>query len=112
MEVTLELVGAKWKVFVLWQLAQNGVMRFNALSRIHPDLTSKMLSQQLKELERDELVVRRSYNQVPPKVEYSLSTWGQSLVPVLEQMCQWGERYLEKHEQTAATPCARAAAGQ
>ena len=95
MEITLELIGGKWKLFLLYKLAQNGVMRFNELGRLHPRLTQKMLAQQLKELEADGLVHRESYNQVPPKVEYSLTARGRGLLPIMEAMIEWGRDYLE-----------------
>jgi DNA-binding HxlR family transcriptional regulator len=95
MEVTLELIGGKWKLFLLYKLGENGVMRFNELGRLHPRLTQKMLAQQLKELEADGLVHRESYNQVPPKVEYSLTERGRALLPIMDAMIEWGRDYLE-----------------
>jgi DNA-binding HxlR family transcriptional regulator len=94
MEVTLDLIGGKWKLLLLYKLGEKGVMRFNELSRLHPRLTQKMLAQQLKELEADHLVDRRSYNQVPPKVEYSLTERGEALMPILESMSEWARAYL------------------
>lgn len=110
MELTLELIGGKWKLLLLYKLGENGVMRFNELGRLHPRLTQKMLAQQLKELEADRLVNRRSYNQVPPKVEYSLTELGASLLPMLEEMCAWGKGYL-KEEGRAEKRRAKAVAG-
>lgn len=95
MELTLELIGGKWKALVLWHLGQRGILRFNELKRIHRALTQKMLTQQLRELEADGIVVRRVYAQVPPKVEYSLTPLGTRLLPVLESLCAWGDGYLE-----------------
>lgn len=100
MELTLRLIGGKWKLLLLLRLGENGVMRFNELSRIHPRLTQKMLAQQLKELESDGLVNRKSYNQVPPKVEYSLTERGATLMPILDQMCSWGKDYLSEEGKT------------
>ncbi|MGE5372460.1 MAG: winged helix-turn-helix transcriptional regulator [Solirubrobacterales bacterium] len=97
-EVTLELIGGKWKPVILWHLAQQ-TMRFNELRRLLPRVTQKMLTQQLRDLERDGLIVRTVYTQVPPKVEYSLSELGQSFSPILQAMCQWGDAYLYKHTQ-------------
>lgn len=93
MEVTLRLIGGKWKVLILWNLGQSGVMRFNELCRLHPKLTPKMATQQLRELEEDGIVNRRMYHQVPPKVEYSLTEKGKSLMPILSQICNWGKDY-------------------
>jgi DNA-binding HxlR family transcriptional regulator len=94
MEVTLELIGGKWKLFLLYKLAQTGIMRFNELGRLHARLTQKMLAQQLKELEADGLVHRESFNQVPPKVEYSLTDRGRGLLPIMDAMIEWGRDYL------------------
>lgn len=107
LEVTLELIGGKWKALLLWHLAQAGVMRFGGLARIHPRLTQKMLTQQLRELEADGLVRRTVYAQVPPKVEYSLSARGEGLRPVLETLVRWGYAYVRDAEAaSAAKPCA------
>ncbi|AEG61011.1 winged helix-turn-helix transcriptional regulator [Desulforamulus ruminis] len=95
MEVTLELIGGKWKALILWHLDNNRIMRYSELKRLHPKLTQKMLTQQLRELERDGLINRKVYAQVPPKVEYSLTPWGEKLKPVLSAMCQWGNQYLK-----------------
>jgi DNA-binding HxlR family transcriptional regulator len=94
MEVTLRLIGGKWKVLLLWHLGKNGVMRFNELCRLHPKLTPKMAAQQLRELEEDGIIDRRMFHQVPPKVEYSLTGQGKALIPVLAMMCAWGTDYL------------------
>jgi DNA-binding HxlR family transcriptional regulator len=92
-DVTLAVVGGKWKASILWHLAQ-ATMRFSDLQRQFSDTTRKMLTQQLRELEADGLVHREVYPQVPPKVEYSLTGKGRSLVPILQQMCDWGRQYL------------------
>lgn len=82
---------------ILWFLYQNSVLRFNELHRLVPEATTKMLAQQLRELEADRLVERKVYPVVPPKVEYSLTTFGRSVLPVLEAMNAWGASYLEAH---------------
>ena len=92
-DVTLAVVGGKWKASILYHLAQQ-TMRFSDLQRQFADTTRKMLTQQLRELEADGLVHREVYPQVPPKVEYSLTDKGRSLTPVLEMMCDWGRDYL------------------
>jgi len=91
-ELTLKLIGGKWKVLILWHLKDN-TMRFGELKRMMPNITTKMLTQQLRELEMDELVHREVYPRVPPKVEYSLTKQGESLKPVLDSMCKWGLMY-------------------
>lgn len=91
-DVTLAVVGGKWKASILWHLAQ-ATMRFSDLQRQFSDTTRKMLTQQLRELEADGLVHREVYPQVPPKVEYSLTKKGESIYPILEMMCNWGREY-------------------
>ena len=87
------IIGGKWKSKILFQLAENDVARFSALKRAVSGISEKMLIQSLKELERDGLVNRKVYRQVPPKVEYSLTEIGQSFVPVLNAMFNWGQSY-------------------
>jgi DNA-binding HxlR family transcriptional regulator len=94
-DVTLAVVGGKWKASILWHLA-HGTMRFSDLQRQFNDTTRKMLTQQLRELETDALVHREVYPQVPPKVEYSLTDKGRSIYPILEQMCDWAKEYLRE----------------
>jgi DNA-binding HxlR family transcriptional regulator len=93
-DVTLAVVGGKWKASILWHLSHE-TMRFSDLQRQFSETTRKMLTQQLRELEADQLVHREVYPQVPPKVEYSLTEKGRSIYPILEQMCDWGRKYLE-----------------
>ncbi|AMW99536.1 winged helix-turn-helix transcriptional regulator [Rummeliibacillus stabekisii] len=90
-EATLEVIGGKWKVLILCHL-KNKKMRFSELQRAIPQITKKMLTQQLRELEYDGIIIRYVYQQVPPKVEYSLSHTGESLREVLNIMCAWGEK--------------------
>lgn len=99
MEVTLDLIGGKWKAVFLWHMGNQGAMRFGELRRLHPRLTPKMLTQQLRELESDNLVTRTVFNQVPPKVEYSLTDRGRALMPVLDAMIAWGKSYIAEEDQ-------------
>lgn len=92
-ETTLHIIGGRWKVLILRELL-DGVKRFNELHRALHGITQKMLTQQLREMERDGIVHREVYLQVPPKVEYSLTAIGQTLRPILEVMHDWGVRYL------------------
>ena len=92
-EATIELIGGKYKSVILWHLT-DGVKRFSELKRLLPRATEKMLAQQLRDLERDGLVIRTVYPVVPPKVEYSLSDLGRTIIPVLDAMCSWGDGYL------------------
>ncbi|RFB78207.1 winged helix-turn-helix transcriptional regulator [Methylovirgula sp. 4M-Z18] len=89
-EATLALIGGKWKGVVLWHLLQ-GTLRFNEIRRRLPDVTQRMLTNQLRELERDGFVIRTVYPEVPPKVEYRLSERGRSLEPVILALRAWGE---------------------
>ncbi|MGH7799687.1 MAG: winged helix-turn-helix transcriptional regulator [Thermodesulfobacteriota bacterium] len=89
-EATLGVIGGKWKVLILWYLKEEQIMRFGKLKRLIPGITQKMLTQQLRELEANGLITRKVYAQVPPKVEYSLTKYGESLEPILKLMCEWG----------------------
>lgn len=90
--VTLDLIGGKWKGVILWHLSHK-TLRFSQLKRRLPKVTQKMLTQQLRELERDQLIHREVFAEVPPKVEYSLTELGESLKPILNAMCNWGSEY-------------------
>lgn len=92
-EIAMDLIGGKWKPIIIWHLGTKGTKRFNELKKLLPHITQKMLTQQLRELEYDSLVERKIYPQVPPKVEYSLTDLGESLMPILRMMCEWGEDY-------------------
>lgn len=98
MELTLDLIGGKWKSLILWHIAKK-TLRFNELRRQLHGVTQKMLTQQLRELESDGLLVRKVYAEVPPKVEYTLTARACELLPVLEQLCAWGNRYSSEYEQ-------------
>ena len=92
-ELTLAVIGGKWKPIILYHLALAPVMRFGELNRSIPAITQRMLTRQLRELEEDDLIHREVYREVPPKVEYSLTDMGRSLIPILLQMRQWGVAY-------------------
>lgn len=94
MELTLDLIGGKWKALILWHLGEN-TLRFSELKKTLPKITQKMLTQQLRELEADGLVDRFIYTQIPPKVEYSLTPAGKSLLPILATLCSWGQNYAD-----------------
>ena len=95
-EATIDIVGGKHKVLILWHLSKAGVLRFGELQRRMSQATPKMLTQQLRELEADGMVHRELYHQVPPKTEYSLTQRGVSFVPVLNAMCAWGKDVLDE----------------
>ncbi|NEW07454.1 helix-turn-helix transcriptional regulator [Paenibacillus sp. SYP-B3998] len=91
-EFTLDVIGGKWKGVLLYHLI-DGTKRFNEFRRICPLITQRMLTLQLRELENDGIVHREVYQQVPPKVEYSLTEFGKTLEPLILSMKQWGETY-------------------
>ncbi len=92
---TLSLISGKYKMVILYCLMEFEIVRFNELKRYLKTVTDKTLSNHLKELESDGLIIRKEYPQIPPKVEYSLSDRGKSLMDVLEQLCIWGEKNRE-----------------
>jgi DNA-binding HxlR family transcriptional regulator len=94
-ELTLSVIGGKWKPVILYKLAREEILRFGELRRQISGVTERMLSRQLRELENDGLIHREVYKQVPPKVEYSLTKLGSTLVPILLRMREWGVAYEE-----------------
>lgn len=98
-EATIQLIGGKYKAVILWHLMDN-TLRYNELHKRIPKATDKMLAQQLRELEKDGLISRTVYPIVPPKTEYSLTDFGKTLAPILDEMCRWGEDYLLVDEQS------------
>ncbi|WP_373233247.1 winged helix-turn-helix transcriptional regulator [Cohnella sp.] len=95
-ELTLAVIGGKWKLIILWHLGLEGTKRFSELKKLIPHITQKMLTNQLRELEEDQLIFRKVYPVVPPRVEYSLTEHGESLMPVLKMMYNWGKKYGEQ----------------
>ena len=89
---TMSLIQGKYKMFILYTLMEFGVVRFNEMQKYIGTITYKTLSSTLKQLEADGLIKRKEYAQIPPKVEYSLSDRGKSLMEVLDQLCVWGEK--------------------
>ena len=96
MDVTMDFIGGKWKTVVLWYL-RDKTMRFGEIKKQIPEITEKMLSIQLKGLEDDGLVKREVFPEVPLRVEYSLTDFGKTLVPVLEAIAKWGRSLGEKN---------------
>lgn len=92
-ELTLQIIGGKWKPVILYHLGRHGTLRFGEIRKSMPSITQKMLTQQLRELEADGMVLRRVYAEVPPRVDYSLTELGQSVMPVLKALCRWGKVY-------------------
>ncbi len=96
-EATLDLIGGKYKALILWHLAQEK-LRYSELKKLIGSVTPKMLTQQLRELEASSLIHREVFPIVPPKVEYSLTELGQSLMPILVAMRDWGSGYLRQNQ--------------
>ena len=92
---TMSLIQGKYKMIILYTLSCYEVVRFNEMKRYIGDVSFKTLSNTLKALEADGLIIRKEYAQIPPKVEYRLSEKGKSLIPILDQMCDWGEAHRE-----------------
>lgn len=98
-EATLQLIGGKYKSLILWHL-MNETLRYSELHRKMPWATDKMLAQQLRELEKDQLIIRTVYPVIPPKTEYALTEFGKSLSPILVAMKDWGDEYLTLSRET------------
>lgn len=96
-EAALDVIGNKWKGVILFHLLE-GTKRFNELRRLIPSVTQRMLTLQLRELEKDLIISRKIYPQVPPKVEYTLTEFGQSLRPVLFSLREWGTKIMEREK--------------
>ncbi|RED33412.1 helix-turn-helix domain-containing protein [Paenibacillus sp. VMFN-D1] len=100
-ETTLDVIGGKWKGIILYQLLE-GKKRFNEFRRLNPGITQFMLTLQLRELERDGIIHREIFKEVPPRVEYSLTDFGRTLEPVITSMKAWGESYKERLNENRA----------
>lgn len=96
-EATLNLIGGKWKGVILYRLLTEQVLRFNELGRLLPNITQRMLTNQLRELEANGLVARKVYPEVPPRVEYRLTDYGRTLAPVIHALKKWGDAHVERH---------------
>ena len=94
-EATLDVIGGKWKPMILCLLANN-TLRYNKIQQLIPDVSPKMLTKQLRELEDDGLISRKVYPEIPPKVEYTITDFGRTVLPVLKTLLDWGTEYLGK----------------
>ena len=92
---SLSFIGQKWKIPIMWHLADEGTLRYNELKRDIPGITNIMLTKSLQELEAHHLVFRKQYDTIPPKVEYSLTERGKTLIPVLKELDKWGKAQIE-----------------
>ena len=91
-------IGGKYKGRILWYLHEFTILRYGELGRTMPDITTKMLTQTIRELDKDNLVNRKVYHQVPPKVEYSLTEVGKELIPFIQYLKEWGDKQIEKEK--------------
>jgi DNA-binding HxlR family transcriptional regulator len=98
-EAALDVIGGKWKPVILWALGDN-VLRFSELQKGLPGVNSKMLTKQLRELEEDGIITRTVYPEVPPRVEYAITDFGRTLIPILQALCKWGAEYLGIDEES------------
>ena len=105
-DATLRLIGGKYKALILWHLV-SGTMRHGEIQKLVPQATPKMLTQQLRELENDDLLARKVYPVVPPKVEYSLTDFGKSLKPILAAMYDWGAGYMQSNHRAISCTMTR-----
>lgn len=94
-ELLIGMIGGKWKMRILFCLAHHEYLRYGELRRSIPPISHKMLSLQLKEMERDGIISRKEYPQIPPKVEYSLSPKGIDMIPIFSKMCDWILKHLQ-----------------
>ena len=99
-EAALEVIGGKWKPLILWALGDT-VMRFGELQKGLPGVNAKMLTKQLRELEEDGVITRTIYPEVPPRVEYAITDFGKTLIPILQALCNWGAQCLDIDEESA-----------
>lgn len=105
LEYGLDIFGGKWKSRIICILASKGTMRYNAIRRELSNITDAVLAATLKEMITDKIIERKQYDEIPPKVEYSLTSKGQSVVPILQSICQWSSAYKEIDEENALSPC-------
>jgi DNA-binding HxlR family transcriptional regulator len=105
-EACLEVIGGKWKGVILYHLMTSGVLRFSEIQRLKPELSPRILTAQLRELEGDGVISREVYPVVPPKVEYSLTKAGESLRPLIVAMQQWGDQYVLRTKAPLGPRCA------
>ena len=92
-DATISKIGGKYKAVILYHLGSD-TLRYNQIRKQIPAITDKMLAQQLRELESDNLIIKKIYPVIPPKTEYSLSELGKTLIPLLDSMCEWGQQFM------------------
>ena len=105
MEITLKMIGGKCKPLILHYLIENGKKRYSELQNFVNNIPKKTLTMQLRDMEADGLIVRTVYSDVPPKVEYSVTELGKSLYPILELMCEWGQKNISDRFEVTHKQC-------
>ncbi|MCC9295128.1 helix-turn-helix transcriptional regulator [Clostridium sp. WLY-B-L2] len=105
LEYGLDIFGGKWKSRIICVIAANGTMRYSKIRRELSNITDAVLAAMLKEMISDEILSRNQYNEMPPKVEYSLTAKGKSIVPILQNICHWSKAYKKVNAEDALTPC-------
>lgn len=98
-ELSMDIIGGKWKAVILWYLA-NDTLRFNELKKQITSISERVLTRELRQLEKYQLIQRKAYPEVPPRVEYRLTDFGKNLIPLLDQISQFGETYAENFGET------------
>jgi DNA-binding HxlR family transcriptional regulator len=93
-DAILDVIGGKWKPLIIYALNDETLRFSQLLVRVQPRITQRMLTKQIRQLEEDGLIIRKVFAQVPPKVEYSLTETGKSLMPILDQLCEWGYEHM------------------
>ena len=93
MDLVIKILSGKWKLKILWNIQRKNIIRFNELQKLLGSITTKTLTNQLRELEEQKIIKRNVYPEVPPKVEYSLTELGESIIPILKMLCEWGKEY-------------------
>jgi len=96
-EAAIDIIGGKWKPVILWHI-RDKPLRFNEIRLILPNITQGMLTRQLRELEADHVINRKVFAEVPPRVEYSLTSFGKTVIPILDDLCEWGKTYLKMNQ--------------
>lgn len=99
-EFTLSIISGKWKAVILWHLGHEGIHRFNELKKLFPKISHKMLTNQLRELEEDGIIKRTIYPEVPPRVEYSITPLGMTLIPIIDMLYEWGKKRMDEIKRT------------
>lgn len=100
-ELTLSLMSGKWKIVILWHLGHEGPLRYGELFRLFKNISNRILTKQLRELEQDGIIYRDVFDEVPPKVEYRLTELGKTLVPIVDDMFEWGKKNMRYYVELA-----------